>query len=121
MSSYKWRAIRACGSNPTGVTPPDENVPTTFSLSQNYPNPFNPTTTIQFSVGSASGRTGEPARVTLKVYDVLGGEVLTLVDERKQPGVYAVTWDASTVPSGVYFVRLTAGSFSQTRKAEVVK
>jgi O-glycosyl hydrolase len=95
--------------------------PTTFALFQNYPNPFNPTTTIKFSVGSASGRTGELVRVTLKVYDVLGREVVTLVDEPKHPGAYTVTWDASTVPSGVYFVRLTAGSFSQTRKAVVMK
>jgi hypothetical protein len=99
----------------------NDEVPQGFMLYQNYPNPFNPTTTIKFSVGSASGRRGEPARVTLKVYDVLGREVVTLVDKRKQPGVYAVTWDAGNVPSGVYFVRLTAGSFSQTREAVVMK
>jgi len=95
--------------------------PQKFMLWQNYPNPFNPTTTIKFSVGSASGRTGEPVRVTLKVYDVLGRELVTLVDERKQPGVYAVTWDAGNVPSGVYFYRLTIPTFSQTRLLEVTK
>jgi hypothetical protein len=95
--------------------------PEQFVLEQNYPNPFNPTTTIKFSVGSASGRTGEPARVTLKVYDLLGREVVTLVDERKQPGVYTVTWDAGKVPSGAYFYRLTAGGYTQTKAMVVMK
>jgi len=108
-------------NNVTGIN--DEKIakPAAFFLLQNYPNPFNPTTTIKFSVGSASGRTGEPARVTLKVYDLLGREVVTLVDERKQPGVYAVTWDAGKVPSGAYFYRLTAGGYTQTKAMVVMK
>jgi hypothetical protein len=101
--------------------------PRTFSLFQNYPNPFNPTTTIQYSlpsqsVGSAEGRAGEGSHVTLKVYDVLGREVATLVDEVhpvngvKQPGTYTVHWNASGVASGVYFYRLSSNGFVQTRK-----
>jgi hypothetical protein len=121
----RYEFLAAFGDLVWGTTSLDEgkemNSPLYFQLQQNYPNPFNPTTTIKFSVGSASGRMGEPARTTLKVYDVLGREVVTLVDEPKHPGAYTVTWDASTVPSGVYFVRLTAGSFSQTRKAVVMK
>jgi hypothetical protein len=108
-------------NNVTGIN--DEKIakPAAFYLLQNYPNPFNPTTTIKFSGGSASGRTGEPARVTLKVYDLLGREVVTLVDERKQPGVYTVTWDAGKVPSGAYFYRLTAGGYTQTKAMVVMK
>lgn len=89
-------------------------IPNSFQLFQNYPNPFNPSTMIRFSLS-------HPDHVTLKVYDVLGREFITLVDERKHPGVYSVTWDAGKVPSGVYFVRLVAGSLSQTRKAVVMK
>jgi hypothetical protein len=94
--------IVAWSRTPASVDEVCCGVPSVFQLYQNYPNLFNATTTIKFSVGSASGRRGEPARVTLKVYDVLGREVVTLVDERKQPGVYALTWDAGNVPSGVY-------------------
>jgi hypothetical protein len=91
-------------------------IPTSYALGQNYPNPFNPTTTIKFSVESASGRTGDPARVTLKVYDVLGREVVTLVNEVKQPGTYTVTFDGEKVSSGVYVYQLRAGEFVASRK-----
>jgi hypothetical protein len=84
-------------------------LPEAFSLSQNYPNPFNPTTNFQFSIASLQ-------LTILKVYDVLGREVATLVNEVKPPGEYTVWWDATGVPSGVYFYRLTAGAFSETRK-----
>ena len=86
-----------------------EGIPLVYSLSQNYPNPFNPTTDIRFQI--ADGRL-----VTLKIYDVLGREVTTLVDEVKQPGTYSVRWDASRFTSGVYFCRITAGRFIDTRK-----
>src|SRR5690606_35085199 len=69
-----------------------------FSLSQNYPNPFNPITTIKYSVGSRQ-------LATIKVYDVLGREVATLVNEEKQPGVYEVEFDGSKLTSGTYFYR----------------
>jgi hypothetical protein len=84
------------------------NVPSSFHLEQNYPNPFNPTTTIEFSIETATGRTGEPTRVTLKVYDVLGREVATLANENLQPGKYEVRFDASGLASGVYIYRLFA-------------
>jgi photosystem II stability/assembly factor-like uncharacterized protein len=83
--------------------------PETFSLHQNYPNPFNPTTRIQYSVISIQ-------HVTLKLYDVLGREVATLVNESKDPGTYTATWDATGMGSGVYFYRLMAGSFVETKK-----
>jgi photosystem II stability/assembly factor-like uncharacterized protein len=88
-----------------------------FELSQNYPNPFNPSTTIQFSIPSPLQGEGQRVRsVTLKVYDVLGREVVTLVNETKQPGNYEVKFDGASLPSGVYFYKLNAGDFAQTKK-----
>jgi photosystem II stability/assembly factor-like uncharacterized protein len=88
--------------------------PTEFLLSQNYPNPFNPNTTIswQSPVGSHQA---------IKVFDVLGNEIATLVDEYKSQGSYEIEFDASTLPSGVYFYRLQAGDFIQTRKMILLK
>ncbi len=85
-----------------------------FSLSQNYPNPFNPTTNIQFTVTSSQF-------TILKVYDLLGCEVTTLVNEVKQPGTYTVQWDASGMASGVCFYRLKAGQFDGVRKLLVLR
>jgi hypothetical protein len=95
--------------------------PMRFVLEQNYPNPFNPTTTIKLSVESASGRTGDPARATLKVYDVLGREVATLVNENLQPGTYEVQWDATHQASGLYFYQLKADGFLATKRMVLVK
>jgi len=102
-------------------------VPAAFQLCQNYPNPFNPTTTIQFTIvsaqsGSASAkktadRSGRNRQLTIvKVYDVLGREVATLVNEVKEPGTYTVQFDGSNLASGVYFYRLTSGSYLATHK-----
>jgi hypothetical protein len=88
--------------------------PREFALAQNYPNPFNPTTEIQFTIVNRQ-------LATVNVYDVLGREVATLVNEVKEPGSYTVHWDASSVGSGVYFYRLRAGSFVQTRRMMLVK
>lgn len=92
---------------------PDE-IPHEFLLSQNYPNPFNPSTGILF-------RITDYGLVSLRVYDVLGQEVITLVNEVKQPGRYHVTWDASNVASGVYFYRLQAGDVVQQRKMLLIR
>ncbi len=89
-------------------------VPTVFSLSQNYPNPFNPTTTIEFRVSSFEF-------VSLKVFDALGREVSTLVNEVRPAGVYTVRWDASSLPSGVYYYRLQAGAFMESKKMVLMK
>ena len=91
-----------------------ENVPTRFSLEQNYPNPFNPATTIRFGI-PVSGF------VSLKVYNTLGQEVATLVDERKVAGSYSITFDAARLPSGFYFYKMTAESFVSVRKLIVLK
>jgi len=97
-----------------------------YYLSQNYPNPFNPTTTIKYSI--PSNVKGEMSNVILKVYDVLGREVATLVNEEKPIGTYEVTWYAEQLPSGVYFYRLRAvptgrqaGSFVETKKMVLMK
>ena len=96
-------------------------IPSQFSLSQNYPNPFNPETTIEYTI--PANVKGETAKVTLKVYDLLGREVATLVDEFKNAGTYSSTFNTlrSSITSGVYFYRLQAGSYSQTKKLILMK
>ncbi len=92
----------------------EDTEPEHFALSQNYPNPFNPSTVIRFGVRSTGA-------VSLKVYDVLGRLVRTLVDKVEQPGTYSVSFDASEFPSGVYFYELVAGSHVATKKMLLLK
>jgi hypothetical protein len=89
-------------------------VPISYSLSQNYPNPFNPSTTIRFALPKSG-------HVELKVYNTLGQEVATLVNEEKTAGTYSAQWNASSVASGVYFYRLKAGEYNETRKLLLMK
>jgi len=89
-------------------------VPTTFALHPAYPNPFNPITTIHFSVGAMHAS-------SLNVYDITGRLVETLVDEILEPGQHTTQWNANTFFSGVYFVRLEAGSFHDTQKVILLK
>ncbi len=104
--------------NPIGtLTPVEEiknNLPAEFCISQNYPNPFNPTTTLSFAIGHQSF-------VSLKVYDILGREVSTLVNEEKPAGEYNVKFDAAGLTSGIYFYRIQAGKYSETRKMILMK
>jgi len=100
--------------NPLSVDQIKSLTPENFELAQNYPNPFNPTTTIQYSIPQRSN-------VTLKVYDVLGNEVATLIKEEKERGVYMVNFNASGLASGIYFYRLQAGIFTQTKKLVIIK
>jgi hypothetical protein len=85
-----------------------------YSLNQNYPNPFNPTTTINYQIPELSF-------VTLKIYDVLGSEIIILVNEEKPVGIYEVEFNATALPSGIYFYRLQAGSFVETKKMILMK
>ena len=86
-----------------------ERKPNSFLLSQNYPNPFNPTTSMQYAIGSRQF-------VTLKVYDLLGREVATLVNEEKPAGEYEVEFDGTKLPTGIYFYQLKAREYSETKK-----
>jgi hypothetical protein len=116
--------------NITGVIP-GEDLPSTFKLFQNYPNPFNPTTVISYSIPPPTGRDlgsherdGQlqaSSRVTLNIYDLLGREVATLVDEEKYAGTYSVSWDASKFASGIYFYKLQGGSHVSVRKMVVAR
>jgi hypothetical protein len=98
----------------SGVKQISSSVPEEFELLQNYPNPFNPVTHFEYAVPNRQ-------LTVLKVYDVLGREVTTLVNEVKQPGMYTVQWDGSGLASGVYIYRLTAGSYTSTKKALLLK
>ena len=94
-----------------------------YKILQNYPNPFNPTTTIRYTVPNAVGdaKYASPTNVTLKVYDILGNEVATLVNEQKPAGNYEVNFKASSLSSGVYFYKIQSGSFTQVRKMLLLK
>jgi hypothetical protein len=93
--------------------------PNEFVLHQNYPNPFNPTTTIKFEIPGQARN--DNVLVTLKVYDVLGNEVVTLVNEEKQPGVYEVEFNGENYSSGVYYYVMSAGNFINTMKFVLIK
>ncbi len=106
---------------PTSEQPPpppggqaETPVPGEFSLAQNYPNPFNPTTTISYELPKQS-------QVTLKIFDILGCDVLTLVNRIEEPGYRSVVFNAQGLPSGIYFYRLQAGNFTETRKLLLLK
>lgn len=113
---YSWRIYTAIKYSQ--VTVPVSEVPPLrpfgFHLGQNYPNPFNPTTEVRFEIADVGF-------VSLKVYDVLGREVATLVNEEKKQGEYQVTWDSRRVASGVYFYQLKAGRFLATRRMVIIK
>ena len=89
-------------------------LPTKFNLEQNYPNPFNPSTVISYQLPVG-------IRVTLKVFDIIGNEVATLVNTEKPAGNYQVQWDSREFPSGVYFYTLSTGNFFSTKKMILLK
>jgi photosystem II stability/assembly factor-like uncharacterized protein len=92
----------------------EEGTPGKFSLDQNYPNPFNPSTSIKFSVSS-------PGQVSIKIFDIIGNEIETLLSEEKNPGTYTIKWNAGQYTSGVYFCRLQAGDLVVTKKMMLMK
>jgi len=89
-------------------------IPTQYFLYQNYPNPFNPTTTIKYSIS-------QRGLVIIKIYNAIGEEVATLINKEQPVGNYEVEFDATTLPSGIYFYRLKAGSFVETKKMVLMK
>ncbi|MCX6162130.1 MAG: T9SS type A sorting domain-containing protein [Ignavibacteriae bacterium] len=106
--------ISRYGDPITGVTPVSATVPDNYSLSQNYPNPFNPVTKINFAIPKSG-------LVTLKIYDILGREVKTLVNEVKAPGNYAIEFNGSELTSGVYFCRMQSADFNDVKKLVLLK
>jgi parallel beta-helix repeat protein len=107
MGAYEYQFLVGVGENETIH-------PTEYALYQNYPNPFNPTTTIKYQIPELSF-------VTIKLFDLLGSEIATLANEEKPIGSYEVVFDATNLPSGVYFYRLQAGSFVETKKMVLMK
>jgi photosystem II stability/assembly factor-like uncharacterized protein len=101
-------------SQPIGIQNISKEIPSSFSLSQNYPNPFNPSTNIKFNIAKLGN-------VKIVIYDVLGREITTLVNEQLKPGTYEVNWDGTNYPSGVYYYKLAAGSFSDTKRMVLIK
>jgi len=104
-----------------GIENNHENVPTEFRLYQNYPNPFNPSTKIKFDIPDfplIKGARGMNVRLT--IYDILGREVATLVNQPLQPGTYEVEWDGTNYPSGVYFYSLIADGILVSAKRMVL-
>jgi len=91
-----------------------DGLPGHINLRQNYPNPFNPSIRMTYSLRKAP-------EVTLKIYDVLGREIAVLENERKQAGEHTVVWSTEGMPSGVYFCRLVAGDFQQTKRMVLMK
>ncbi|OQA67977.1 MAG: hypothetical protein BWY38_01128 [Ignavibacteria bacterium ADurb.Bin266] len=94
--------------------------PKEFKLEQNFPNPFNPTTTIQYQIPVIASETKQSA-VKLIVYDILGSEVATLVNDEQEAGYYEVSWNASNFASGAYIYRLQTGSFVSVKKMMLLR
>jgi len=106
-------------NQPDGIQNISNEVPKVFWLGQNYPNPFNPSTKIRFDI--KSNVNNEKANVRLTVFDILGREISVLVDQKYQSGTYEAVWDASKLPSGIYFYKLESDSYSETKKAILIK
>jgi hypothetical protein len=112
-----FSAARQFSRVATGVDPKEPvtaEVPAAHALGQNYPNPFNPSTTIRFDLPQTE-------RVTLTVYDAVGREITRLAEGVYPPGTHTVVFDAARLSSGIYFYRMTAGSFTEVRKLVLMK
>jgi photosystem II stability/assembly factor-like uncharacterized protein len=106
----------------TGIEEEKNKLPVQFVLDQNYPNPFNPSTSIRYTISSViASETKQSQLVTLKVFDILGNEVATLVNEEKPAGSYEVKFNAAELSSGIYFYKLQAGSLVETKKMILMK
>jgi hypothetical protein len=103
---------------PIGLQPISTEVPDKFMLYQNFPNPFNPATKIKFDIPAGTRR---GLFVQIKIYDILGREIATLVDEQLKPGTYEVQWDGANNASGIYYYKLVSDKFSETKKMVMLK
>ena len=116
------RILKTTNGGVTLLQPISSIIPKQYSLSKNYPNPFNPTTNFEFSIPLSRGVSeGRGVYVNLTIYDVMGREIETLQNGEMKPGTYEVNWNASSYPSGVYFYKLSTGSFTETKKMILVK
>ncbi len=113
-ATQNWLIYRKISQPTVGVNQTSTEVPSNFSLSQNYPNPFNPTTNIKFAVSKAGF-------VSLKIYDISGREVSSLVNENLTVGSYSYTFDASKLSSGIYFYTMRSNNFTDTKKMMLIK
>lgn len=100
--------------NVTNISEERSKLPNRFSLEQNYPNPFNPTTVISYSIPQSSN-------VSIKIFDLLGREIETLISKKQSQGYYSINFDATDIPSGTYFYRIKAGNFVETKKMMLLK
>ncbi|MEW6194880.1 MAG: carbohydrate binding domain-containing protein [Bacteroidota bacterium] len=129
QSVYKtlWFGIRRYGDQILPGVEDENELPDEFRLEQNYPNPFNPETTIEYAIPNVETRySASPKHITLKIYDILGREIATLVDKQQLPGKYSVLFNVETrqgtsLPSGIYFYKLTAGEFTAVKKLLLLK
>jgi hypothetical protein len=112
-----WTALSQIGLVPASAGIADVSIPSEFKLEQNYPNPFNPSTKIKYSINNSD----MTQHIILKVYDMLGKEITTLVNEERTPGNYEVNWNATGLSTGVYFYRLQAGSLVDAKKMILMK
>ena len=127
--AYNSTASSSYSNTASAITVIDNelnSIPGKFQLNQNYPNPFNPSTKITYAITSAinpllGGARGGSIYVQLKVYDALGKEVTTLVNEEKPAGFYEVIWNSLNSPAGVYFYRLIASNFTKTKSMLLLK
>ena len=120
ISTWSGQVLKTTNGGVTFIEPVNSEIPKSFSLSQNYPNPFNPSTNIEFSVPASVGNI--PSRsVQMKIYDEAGNEITMLVNEDLAPGTYSVRWNASGYASGIYFYKLFAGEYNETKKMVLVK
>jgi hypothetical protein len=108
-------------SKVASVNIPRTAIPVEYTLYQNYPNPFNPATIIKFDIPKQNTSESKDFTVKLVIYDALGREAVILVNSQLKPGEYAVEWDASNYPSGVYFYKLITSGFTETRKMVLLK
>jgi hypothetical protein len=103
-----------------GINVISSSVPSEYKLFQNYPNPFNPVTKIKFDIAKKEDRI-QNSEVKLKIYDITGREIITLVNEQLQPGTYKVTFDGSDYSSGIYFYKLSTTDFTDTKRLVLLK
>ena len=114
IAGYNGVVLKTTNGGNVFVKNISQEIPAAYSLKQNYPNPFNPRTAIRFQVKGSSN-------VSLKIFDITGKEVATLVNERLNAGTYSIDWNASNFPSGVYFYRIQAEGFNETKKMMLVR